>query len=136
MPAKLAPSERAIAGSETETMLASRCSMKDGAEVAISTSIGCFAESGDIVEMASFMGRPRLAGILRLSVAEGPVLLLDLDKIDQDVLGPDARRPGEPLGDCLVELLLLLDHPALVPSDLDDHEVVGPMDAEIVRIEQ
>jgi hypothetical protein len=45
MPAKLAPSERAIAGSETETMLASSCNMKDDADVQMSTSSAWFAES-------------------------------------------------------------------------------------------
>jgi hypothetical protein len=42
-------------GSETDTMLASSCSMKDAAEMQISASSACFAESGGVVEMVSFM---------------------------------------------------------------------------------
>jgi hypothetical protein len=38
MPAKSAFSERAIEGSETDTMLASSWSMKDGADVQTSTA--------------------------------------------------------------------------------------------------
>jgi hypothetical protein len=43
-------------GSETETMLASSCSMKDAAEMQISASSACFADSEGVVEMVSFMG--------------------------------------------------------------------------------
>jgi hypothetical protein len=33
---------------------------------------------------------------------------------------------GEAISGRLVELLLLLHRPALIPGDLDDHKVVGP----------
>src|SRR5947209_825973 len=40
----------------------------------------------------------------------------------------------EPVGDGLVERLLLLETAALVPGDLDHDEVVRALDAEIARI--
>src|ERR1700756_4048125 len=74
-----------------------------------------------------------LGCVLRLAIAEGPVLLLDLDKTDEDVFLAHARRLRESICDRLVELLLLLDGAAFVPGDLDDDEIIGAGDAEIVR---
>jgi hypothetical protein len=35
----------------------------------------------------------------------------------------------------LVERLLLINRAALVPGDLDDHEIIAAVDAEIIRVE-
>ncbi len=47
--------------------------------------------------------------VLRDAIAVGPVLLLDLDEVDQDILRPDARLRRQPVGDGLVERFPLLD---------------------------
>src|SRR5580658_1012075 len=73
--------------------------------------------------------------VLRHPVAERPVLLLDLDKADEDVLAAQAEPAREPVGDRLEERLFLLDRPPLVPGDLDDHQILGAADAEIGRVE-
>lgn len=51
------------------------------------------------------------------------------------VFRPDADGFRQSLGDGFAERLLL-DGPALVPGDLNHHQVVAAMDAEIIRIEQ
>jgi hypothetical protein len=49
---------------------------------------------------------------LRDAIAERPVLPLDLDEADKDILPTEAERPGEPVGDRLVERLLLVERAA------------------------
>src|ERR1700733_7071318 len=73
--------------------------------------------------------------VLRDSIAKRPVFPFDLDQADEDVLPPQAERSREPVGDRLIKRLLLLDRPALVPGNLDDHQVVAAANVEIVRIE-
>src|SRR6202020_1747008 len=75
------------------------------------------------------------SGVLRDPIAERPVLFLDFDEHNKDVLTTEAECGREPVGDRLVKRLLLLDRPALVPGDLDNHQVLGAADVEIVRIE-
>jgi len=45
------------------------------------------------------------------TIAEGPVLLLDLDEVDQDVLAPESDSCVKAVGDGLVERLLLRRRP-------------------------
>src|SRR5580658_6933995 len=75
------------------------------------------------------------SGVLRDPIAERPVLTFGLDQADEDVLSTEAEGGSEPVGDRLVKRLLLLDRPALVPGDLDNHQVLGAADVEIVQIE-
>src|SRR5260370_24389074 len=69
------------------------------------------------------------------TIAEGPVLLLDLDEVDQDVLAPESDSCIKAVGDGLVERLLLRRRPAFIPGNLDNHEICTALDAEIFRIE-
>src|ERR1700722_12441300 len=75
------------------------------------------------------------SGVLSDPIAERQVLLFDLDEANKDVLSTEAECGREARGDCLVKRLLLLDRPALVPGDLDNHQVLCTADVEIVRIE-
>ena len=74
-------------------------------------------------------------GVLGDAVAERPVLPLDLDQADRDVLTAQAHLRREAIGDRLVERLFLFDGPALVPSDLDDRQVFAAADVEVVQVE-
>src|SRR5262245_8461613 len=77
--------------------------------------------------------RKRLAlGILRGAIAEGPVLLGHLDQIDEHVLRTQAWVAGKPIDDALVQRLLLLDAAGVADGELDDHEIVAPLDAEVM----
>src|SRR5258706_13807835 len=69
------------------------------------------------------------------TIAEGPVLLLDLGEVDQDVLAPESDSCVKAVGDGLVERLLLRRRPAFIPGNLDNHEICTALDAEIFRIE-
>ena len=57
--------------------------------------------------------------ILGFTVAEGPVLLLNLDQADQDILWPQPRVNCQPFYNFRVEGLLLIVGPRVVGSDLD-----------------
>jgi len=67
--------------------------------------------------------------VLGFALADGPVLKPDIGEVDEDILGADARCLSEPLGDRLVERLLLAGRTALVPRDLDDDQVIAAVDA-------
>src|SRR5258708_40040309 len=69
------------------------------------------------------------------TIAEGRVLLLDLDEVDQDVLAPESDSCVKAVGDGLVKRLLLRRRPAFIPGNLDNHEICTALDAEIFRIE-
>src|SRR5215471_17427807 len=73
--------------------------------------------------------------VLGDAIAEGPVLLDDLDEIHEDVLLPDARLLGEVPRDRGEEILLLLEAAAVRHRDLDEHDAVGPRDTEVMRVE-
>src|SRR5258708_17143266 len=75
------------------------------------------------------------SGVLRDAVAEGPVLLLHLDEIDEDILAPEPDAFVQPIGDRLVEGLLDLDRATFVEGELDDQRVCAAFDAEIGRID-
>src|SRR5450631_2540305 len=72
-------------------------------------------------------------GVLRDAVAERPVFLFDLDKIDKNVLASQPGIAHEIIGDRGVQRLLLFDAAALVAGDLNEGQVVGVDDAEISR---
>jgi transposase len=73
--------------------------------------------------------------VLGDTVAEGPVLFLDLDEVDEDVLPPKPDSRVKAIRDGLVECLFLLRVPPLIPGDLDDHEIIAAVDAQIIGIE-
>lgn len=74
--------------------------------------------------------------VLGFAVAERPVLFLDLDKTDKDVLPPEPDSRVKAVGDGFVERLFLLRAPSLVPGDLYNDEVIAAVDANIIGIEQ
>ena len=76
------------------------------------------------------------SGVLRYAVSEGPVLLLDLDEIDENVLAPEPDALVHPVGDCFVEGFFGLDRPSLVEGELDDQRVRASIDSEIGRIDE
>src|ERR1700733_10519975 len=82
------------------------------------------------------MRRSRSRRVLRDAVAERPVLFLHLDEVDEDVLGPQSDGGLQAVGDSFEKRLLLLDRAAFVPGNLDHHQVVGAVDAEIVGVVQ
>src|SRR5580704_11955240 len=99
-----------------------------------STPTTCTSTSNSMVRAraTAFANNSR---VLRDSIAKRPVFTFDLDQTDEDVLPAQAKRGREPVGDRLVKRLLLLDCPALVPGDLDNHQVLGAANVEIVQIE-
>src|SRR5258707_6102728 len=97
-------------------------------------AVGCARASGrrggSMHRMSLLLGRVRSD-----TIAEGPVLLLDLDEVDQDVLAPESDSCVKAVGDGLVERLLLRRRPAFIPGNLDNHEICTALDAEIFGIE-
>jgi hypothetical protein len=61
-----------------------------------------------------------------------PVLFLDLDKIDKNVLAPEPDSRVKAVGNGLVERLFLLRAPSLVPGDLYNDEVIAAVDTNIM----
>jgi hypothetical protein len=74
--------------------------------------------------------------ILRDAIAEGPVLLFHFDKIDENVLTPQADSLVQSVGNCFVEGFLYFDCPSLVEGELDDQGVRASLDAKVVRIDE
>src|SRR5262245_64304646 len=72
--------------------------------------------------------------VLGFAVAEGPILLLDLDEVDEHVLAPHIEAPVQPIDDRLVEGPLLVERSSLVERQLDEDAVLGPSDAEVIRV--
>jgi hypothetical protein len=79
---------------------------------------------------------PTVLGILGFTVAVRPVFLPDLNKIDENVLAPQPDCRMKAVGNGLVERLFLFNSPAFVPGNLDNYELLGAVDTEIVRVEQ
>jgi len=79
---------------------------------------------------------PPSGRVLGFAVAEGPVFLLYLDEVYEDVFPPEPDSRVKAIRDGFVERLFLIDRAALVPGDLDDHEILAAADAEIIGIEQ
>ena len=66
----------------------------------------------------------------RRAVAEGPVLALGLDEVDDDVLPRHARLRREPIDDAGKERLLLFGGPAFRCRDLDEDDLVAMRDSQ------
>src|ERR1700722_18864143 len=86
-------------------------------------------------ELAWILGPGARSGVLAYAVAEGPVLLLDLDEIDENVLTPEPDTIVQPISDRLVKGLFDLDGASLVEGELDDQRVRAAFDVEIGRID-
>src|SRR5260370_7845296 len=69
------------------------------------------------------------------TIAEGPVLLLDLDEVDQDVLAPESDSCVKAVGDGLVYRLLLRRRPAFIPGNLANYDLYPALHAEILTIQ-
>jgi hypothetical protein len=76
-----------------------------------------------------------LACVLRLAVTEGPVLLLHLDKIDDDIFAPQSQTLMQAVGHSLVEGALHIKSPPLVHRHLNDDCVLGTLDSQVSRID-
>src|SRR5215813_5732074 len=78
--------------------------------------------------------RLRASGVLGDTVAERPVLFLDLDQVDKHVLHAHVKLPVQPLGKRFVKMLLRFERAPLVQRDLDEDHAVAPGDVEIIRV--
>src|SRR5262249_55392192 len=87
--------------------------------------------SGCLHKKLSALGR-----VLGFAVAKRPVFFLDLDKIDKNVLAPQPDSRVKAVGNSLVERLFLFCAPSFVPGDLDNHELLGAVDTDIIGVEQ
>ena len=73
-----------------------------------------------------------LRRVLGDAIAERPVFLLGLDQADDDVLAPQAGAGGQVVGEGREQAFLLVERSALVAGDLNDDEIVGIVDSNIV----
>jgi hypothetical protein len=73
------------------------------------------------------------SSVLREAVAERPILFRDLDKVHEHVLRPDAGAFLEQLRDPPEQSFFLFQGAGVVRGDLDQHEIVAPVDAKIRR---
>src|SRR6267154_1258260 len=71
----------------------------------------------------------RLCRVLRDAVDERPVLLLDLDKTDENVFAAKAGVAREIVGDGGIERLLLVDGPCIVAGYLNEDQIIAVVDA-------
>src|SRR3954465_10894096 len=83
--------------------------------------------------------RLRLGGFLRRvggeTVAKRPVFLLDLDEVDEHVLGTHAELALQALGEGLVEEALLFQAAPLAQGDLDGDKAIGARDIHVAPVE-
>src|SRR5260370_7894287 len=75
-----------------------------------------------------------LGRVLSDTIAVGPVLLLDLDEVDQDILAPESDGCMKAVGDGLVERFLLRRRPAFIPRNLANPEISPALNPYIFRI--
>src|SRR6185295_17300549 len=69
-----------------------------------------------------------LRDVLRDAVAERPILLLNFEEIDEDVLRPQAGLLREQFDDARKKRFLLIDVARVGDGELDQHQVVGALD--------
>src|SRR6267154_4142450 len=98
--------------------------------------IGICAPNGKVSggrRPAEALGRRarRLGRLLCDTAAERPVLLGDLDQVDDDILAPHVQPGMEVVGDALEERLLHLDSAAGIQRDLDQDDIGRVTVAEI-----
>jgi hypothetical protein len=72
--------------------------------------------------------------ILGFAVTVGPVFLLNLNKIDKNVLVSESEGRVQTVRNGFLERLFLFRVPPFVPGDLDHHKVVSAMDTDIIGI--
>src|ERR1700730_17094484 len=72
--------------------------------------------------------------VLRVAVAEGPVLPRNFDEIDDEILRTKARRIREDFGHALEKLALLLRLAAGAHGDLNEDDAVGALDTKIAWV--
>ena len=108
--------------------------MPCAASIAWITTLSIAAKSTMGFFMTHTLHRSR--SVLGNAVAEGPVFLLHLDKVDENVLTSEANALVHPVGDCFVEGFFGLDRPSLVEGELDDQRVRASIDSEIGRIDE
>jgi hypothetical protein len=77
--------------------------------------------SGPLTDRLAAASGP--ARVLRLAVAERPVLLAHLDEVDEHVFAPQLQALVQAVGQRLVEGALRVQRPAFVERDLDDDAV-------------
>jgi hypothetical protein len=65
------------------------------------------------------------------AVSERPVLTLHFNQVDEDIADSEAGCSVDPLGDRLVEGLLLHGGPTFIEGDLDNDEIVRVLHAEV-----
>src|SRR6478672_9115830 len=80
--------------------------------------------------------RSTISGVLRLAVAERPVLLFDLDQVDEHVFAPQVEALVQTVRDHPVEGALLLEGTPLAERDPDQDAVLGSCNTEVVRIDR
>jgi hypothetical protein len=64
--------------------------------------------------------------VLGFALADGPVFKPDIDEVDEDILGADARCLSEPLDDRLVERLLRSDSTDASSVDQTETRCLAP----------
>src|SRR5580700_8817131 len=74
--------------------------------------------------------------VLGDAVTERPILFFDFNQINEDVFTPKPNRGVQAVGDRLVERLFLFRVPSFTPGDLDDHEVVGAIDIDVIGVKK
>src|SRR5262245_54356827 len=72
--------------------------------------------------------------VLGFAVAEGPILLLDLDEVDEHILAAHIEALVQTIGDRLVESALLVERSPLVERQLDEDALLRPWDTEVIRV--
>src|SRR5882762_2625047 len=85
---------------------------------------------GSMHRMSLLLGRVRSD-----TIAEGPVLLLDLDEVDQDVLAPESDSCVKAGRRRKSKRSTRPSPTAFIPGNLDNHEICTALDAEIFGIE-
>jgi hypothetical protein len=74
--------------------------------------------------------------VLGYAVTVRPILFFDFNQINEDVFAPEPNRGVQTVGDRFVKRLFLFRSPSFVPGYLDDHEVVGAMDTDVIGIKK
>jgi hypothetical protein len=73
-------------------------------------------------------------GVLSDAVAERPVLFFHFHQIDEHVFEANRQVRVEVLRDGLVQRFFLLQRSAFVERDLDDHQLLGTLDAKVLGV--
>jgi hypothetical protein len=74
-------------------------------------------------------------GVLRLTIAERPILFLYFHEIDEDVFAAQVQSLVQTVGDSLVEGSLHVERPSLIQNHLNQYCVLGSLDSQIGRVD-